>query len=70
MPKFTESGNLSLTIALSGRFQPDRRPAICKTNGFALQRKPKGMLNAAPIWEISVYNILIGGHECHSIGEG
>jgi hypothetical protein len=48
-------------------------PPICKSNGFALQRNPNGdriTLNAASIWEVSVYDILIGGHECHSIGEG
>jgi hypothetical protein len=35
-------------------------PPICKSNGFALQRKPTGgriTLNAASIWGISVYHI-------------
>jgi len=48
-------------------------PPVCKSNGFALHRKPKGgriTLNAASICGISVYHILIGGHQCHSIGEG
>ena len=48
-------------------------PPICKSNGFALHRKPKGVritLNAASICGILVYHILIGGHQCHSIEEG
>src|SRR5438067_616747 len=50
----------------SARGEAPRNPPICKSNGFALQRKPTGgriTLNAASIWGISVYHILIGGHE-------
>src|SRR3984893_5118195 len=41
-------------------------PPICKSNGFALQRKPNEgriTLNATSTWGISVHHILIGGHE-------